>query len=96
MAQQNYPATLKRIEGIVKKMFPQKFGQNEPVFETHQRRPAAADVESSTKRQTSTKRKWTYNDLTRDQQDLADFYEKRGIMTKDQYIAEVQLVAESK
>jgi len=93
LAQRNYPEALKKIEGVVKKMFPDRFGLHTQHQEQSKKVQPPA-VESATRRVTNQKKKWTMNDLTRDQQDLAVFYEKQGIMKKEQYIEELQLRAE--
>jgi len=88
LAGKDYKGMLKRVESTVKKMFPQKFQR------TPGQRPAPS-VEPGTRTAPQRGRKWSYKDLTRQQQDLADFYERQGIMSKDKYIEEIQTIAEA-
>lgn len=71
----------------VKRVFPEKFPEPK-------KRPSAPAVEgggtkSSGKKSTS---KYSYNDLSREQQDACDFFVKQGVMTQDQYIKELEII----
>ena len=91
MAQKNgYENMLNEVTKAVKKMFPQKFQAAAPEV---QRRPAAP-VETGTRRNPGTKAKVTYKDLTRQQQENADFYSKNGIMTVEEYIEDLKKIGE--
>jgi len=97
LGQRSYRNMLDKIEESVKKMFPQKFGRTQrlPSQPATPSKPPAATVENATPRKKPSGPKYTYADLSREQQDLADFYEKQGIMTRDQYIEELAKIAEA-
>jgi len=79
----DYTAGLKKIEEVVKQMWPQKFERSAPS-------PGAPSVEGGTRRKTtSRKSKYKYSDLSREQQDLADTYERHGVMKKEEYIRQL-------
>jgi hypothetical protein len=64
-------------------MFPEYFGvKKEP-------KPKAPAVEGPTPPKKETKPKFTYKDLSKDQQKMADFFEERGIKKKQEYVDEL-------
>ena len=87
LAGSDYKGMLGKVEASVRKLFPQKF--NDPVR-------TVSSVEPNTRTAPRPRsKKWSYNELSRDQQDMADFYERQGIMTKDKYIEELQTISEA-
>lgn len=84
LAKADYPRFLKKIATAVKKEFPDKF--EKPKAKT----PAAPSVESASRSSGKVTTKNTYKDLTRDQQDACDNFVKIGIMTRDEYIKDLE------
>lgn len=82
-----YPETLKMIEQKVKDVFSHKFNSQPKVPAT----PKKSAVESpSERRMPSKKPKYTEADLSREQLELAEMFERRGIKTKAEYIKELE------
>ena len=93
LAEKDYKTMLNHVTQSVKKMFPHKFNPKQPEqIVTMQRTPT---VEKSTNRAKPKTTKFSYGDLTRQQQDLCDFYVKQGIMTKEEYIEDLRKIAEN-
>jgi hypothetical protein len=82
-----YPETLKMIEQKVKEVFSHKFNpQPKPQL------PKTPAVESPSARRapSSKKPKYTEADLSREQLELAEMFERKGIKTKAEYIKELE------
>jgi hypothetical protein len=84
LAKADYGRFLKKIETAVKKEFSEKFEKPKP------KTPAAPSVESASRASGKVTTKNTYKDLTRDQQDACDNFVKTGIMTRAEYIKELE------
>jgi len=82
---------LKKVYELVTKEVKKVFPEN---FEAKKSAPAVSPVESGGQRSTgkSVKSKYSYNDLSRSQKDICDHLVKSGIMTKDQYIKDLETI----
>lgn len=83
IAQKDYPQFLKKVEGAVKKVFSEKF---KPAP-----KPTRAPVEPATQRSLKSGNKLSYNNLTRDQQDICDQFVKLGVMTREKYLEDLEI-----
>ncbi|CAN8142622.1 hypothetical protein THIOSC15_490007 [uncultured Thiomicrorhabdus sp.] len=111
-AKRDYRNMLTKVEDAVKRMFPDKFKpkttartpapaststSTQPDTKTAaDLPPRAAAVEPNNPKPPVKRSKYTYSDLSRDQQNLADFYEKQGIMSKEEYIKQLQEIEEAR
>ena len=79
---------LEGVERLVRKQFPEKFKDEKPADTPKQSAPAVEGGGQRTTRK-SPKGKYTYNDLSREQQETCDFFVKRGVMTQEDYIKQL-------
>jgi len=88
----DFPRALKKITAKVR----EEFSEN---FDKPKRQPKVAPVEGAVAKRSvktdETKSKYTYSDLSRDQQDKCDFFVKQGIMTQEAYIKELELIEQN-
>ena len=82
---------LKKVYELVTKEVKKVFPEN---FETKKAVPAVSPVESGGTRSIgkSVKSKYSYSDLSRSQKDICDHLVRSGIMTKDQYIKDLETI----
>jgi hypothetical protein len=74
----------RKVEEYIKGEFPDYFNKDEPK----KRGQAVEGGKSAVVRTSSSKRDYSFDDLSDDQKTFAKMYEKRGIMTIDKYIEE--------
>lgn len=83
----NDPADhFRRVEEYIKGEFPDYFNKDAPKEEAPRRAQAVEGSKSAVVRTASSKRTITFDDLNEDQKRFAKMYEKRGMMTIEQYI----------
>ena len=81
---------LDKITDMVKEQFPEN-------FETKKRTPAVAAVEGGGRKAvTPTIKGSKFSDLSREQQDIAIHLEKNNIMTREDYIKDLEKIAEAR
>lgn len=96
LAGRSRKAALDKVADSVKRMFPNKFNANVQPETKVATRTARAAVEPATRRAAQSKVKISYNDLSRDQQAFCDDFVRRGIMTQEQYIEQLEMQANAK
>ena len=87
-----FPKLLKEVSKLVKKKFPEEFPEEAP-----KKVQQVSAVEGATGRRPSrsaTKNK--FSDLSREQQDIAKHLERTNIMTVDEYIKDLEKIAEAR
>jgi hypothetical protein len=82
---------LGEIERLVKDKFPENFKQPEPKPKA----PAVEGAGMKRRETTKSKSKYTYKDLSRDQQDACDFFVKQGVMSEEEYIKQLEIIEEN-
>ena len=92
-----FPKLLKEVAKLVKTKFPEEFPAEKATVPGKADKPKVAAVEGATGRRSgkvTTKNK--FSDLSREQQDIAKHLERNSIMTVEEYIADLEKIAEAR
>jgi hypothetical protein len=90
---------LKKLFAVVtretKKMFPENF-DDEPAPKPKQKVAAVEGAGSARVKSQASKSKFKYSDLSDEQKEICKFNEKHGIMTREEYISQLEEIAKNR